>query len=198
MPNSYPLDWMPGKLRTPSFRRTRSQFKVTFTKARDDLLVELKKLKATNIVISSNVEPRRDGLPYSNRKNPDDPGVAVYFKSFKKDYALGCDKWDTVKDNLRAIAKHIRALRGIERWGVSSVEQSFEQFLLPTSGITKQNENYLISWCRTLGISADASVEEIQRAYRALCFKHHPDRGGDSRMFHLVTQAYNDALNQKS
>ena len=53
-----------------------SQFQVSFAKARDELLVELKRLNATNIVISSNVETRQDGLPYARSKEPDDPGVA--------------------------------------------------------------------------------------------------------------------------
>ena len=125
MTEPYPLNWIPGKPRTPSHKRKRSQFQVSFAKARDDLLVELKRLQASNIVISSNVETRQDGFPRSTNRNPEDPGVAVYFKSFKKEYALGCDKWDKVKDNIRAIGKHIEALRGIERWGVSSVEEAF-------------------------------------------------------------------------
>ena len=144
----FPLNWIPEKQRTPSNKRKRSQFQVNFAKARNDLLGELKRLKATNIVISSNVETRQDGLPKASFKEPEDPGIAVYFRSFKKEYALSCDRWDKVKDNVRAIGKHIKALRGIEvergrgflalsnrlveRWGVSSVEEAFEPFLLPT------------------------------------------------------------------
>jgi len=30
-----------------------------------------------------------------------------------------------------------------------------------------------------LGVSKDASDIEIKKAYRALSFKHHPDKGGD-------------------
>ena len=178
----YPLNWITEKPRTPSNKRKRSQFQVSFAKARDDLLVELKRLNAVNIVISSNVETRQDGLPYARRKDPDDPGVAVYFRSFKKEYALGCDKWDKVKDNIRAISCHISALRGIERWGVSSVEEAFEPFLLPTASPTyqqnRQNDSFS-TWWTVLNVSPNASVDEIKQAYKKLSLTHHPDAGGD-------------------
>jgi hypothetical protein len=212
MTKPYPLNWIPGKSRTPSYKRKRSQFQVSFTKARDDLLIELKRLEATQIVISSNVEIRRDGLPYSNRRNPDDPGAAVYFKSFKKEYVLGCDRWDRVKDNLRAIGKHIEALRGIERWGVSSVEEAFEPFLLPTASPTyRQNlqndtfssrllskstltQNATYSWWTVLNVSPNASVEEIKQAYKKLSLTHHPDVGGDRNEWERLSKAYQEAL----
>ena len=72
---------------------------------------ELFRFKATNIVISSNVPLRQDGLPYATFSEPLDPGGVVSFKAFKKDYIFSCDCWTKVKDNLRAIGKHIEALR---------------------------------------------------------------------------------------
>ena len=212
----YPLCWIPNKTRTPSYKRKRSQFQVSFAKARDDLLdllVELKRLNATNIIISSNVETRQDGLPYSGRRNPDDPGVAVYFRSFKKEYALGCDKWDRVKDNIRAIGCHINALRGIERWGVSSVEEAFEPFLLPIASGNPtfyerrsspelasptyqsggQNDTFSM-WWTVLNVSPNASVEEIKQAYKKLSLTHHPDVGGDRTAWERLSKAYQEAL----
>ena len=201
MTEPYPLSWIPNKPRTPSYKRKRSQFQVSFAKARDDLLVELKRLTATNIVISSNVETRLDGLPYSNRPNPDDPGVAVYFRSFKKEYALGCDKWDRVKDNIRAIGKHIEALRGIERWGVSSVEEAMMPFLLPTASPTYQQnrqDDTFSMWWTVLNVSPNASVEEIKQAYKKLSLTHHPDAGGDRNKWERLSKAYQEGLNMVS
>ena len=42
-----------------------------------ELIWELKRLGARGMVLSTNVELRQDGLPYSNRRRPEDPGVAV-------------------------------------------------------------------------------------------------------------------------
>lgn len=41
-----------------------------------------------------------------------------------------------------------------------------------------------------LGVQADASDEEIKKAYRSLAMKHHPDRGGDQAKFQEIQEAY--------
>ena len=41
-----------------------------------------------------------------------------------------------------------------------------------------------------LGISRDASFEEVKRAYRRLVMEHHPDRGGDAEVFKVIQAAY--------
>ena len=41
-----------------------------------------------------------------------------------------------------------------------------------------------------LGVSKDASQDEIKKAYRKKAHKHHPDKGGDEEKFKKVNQAY--------
>jgi curved DNA-binding protein len=43
---------------------------------------------------------------------------------------------------------------------------------------------------QTLGVGQAASPEEIKRAYRKLAGQHHPDKGGDTRLFQEIQAAY--------
>lgn len=42
----------------------------------------------------------------------------------------------------------------------------------------------------TLGISSDATTDEIKKAYRKLAQQHHPDKGGDAEAFQRISEAY--------
>lgn len=41
-------------------------------------------------------------------------------------------------------------------------------------------------------------IESIKKEYRRLCFRHHPDRGGDLETMKAVNAAYHAALEAKS
>jgi curved DNA-binding protein len=42
----------------------------------------------------------------------------------------------------------------------------------------------------SLGIEKNASSDDIQKAFRKLAMKHHPDKGGDSSKFQEINEAY--------
>jgi len=42
----------------------------------------------------------------------------------------------------------------------------------------------------TLGINKDAGPDDIKRAYRKLASQHHPDKGGDTKKFQEIEEAY--------
>ena len=48
----------------------------------------------------------------------------------------------------------------------------------------------------TLGLSTNASSQEIKRAYRALAMTHHPDKGGATERFKSITAAYEILSNE--
>lgn len=195
---SYPLTWPEGWPRTAPVNRQASRFwskrdcgEYTIGKAKsmtdacDFLQGELNRLGVSKEVLSTNVARKVDGQPYSNRAAPSDPGAAVYFELNGKPTSLACDKWTRVEDNIWAIAKHIEALRGQERWGVGSIERAFTGYqALPAVG-----ESEASTWWQTLGVTVNASEEQVKHAYRVLVNKHHPDKGGDPEMFNRVIRA---------
>ncbi len=156
---------------------------------------ELQLLKAYKVIISSNVPLRRDGLPYANYRQPEDPGVAVYFQ-LNKPHVLACDHWNCVKDNLRAIGLHVAAIRGIERWGVGSVEQAFTGYqALPESSSDNSAHK---SWWIVLQVDPGATPAQIKEAYRALARKHHPDVNGNGDQMATINRAWEEAQRERS
>ncbi|MEH1902486.1 MAG: J domain-containing protein [Nostoc sp.] len=119
---AYPLTWLlTSQQRTPKLKRASATYSVGFAKARDDLLDELRLSSADDVVISSNIPLRKDGLPYASFNEPLDPGIAVYFRGNGQSYVICCDAWDKAKDNLRAIGQYISALRMMLSCRVSSI-----------------------------------------------------------------------------
>lgn len=192
---AYPLSWPEGWPRTAPHARRDSPFRRPVSYAarghsmdecRRELGRELNLLTARKEVLSTNVQLRLDGLPYSNRAQPADPGAAVYFELKGKPVSLACDKWRRVEDNIWAIVKHIEAIRGQHRWGVGNVEQAFRGYMaLPAPGQTSG-----ANWWQTLGVAINAPPEQVREAYLLLVKKHHPDRQGDPDLFRRVQEAW--------
>lgn len=175
---AFPLHWPPGRPRTPHYNIRKSQFQPGNRPVEvGNVQAELKRLGARNIVVSTNVRLRNDGLPYAADKAPRDQGVAVYFDYAGGQKCFACDRWSTIPENLRAIFKSIEAIRGLERWGSKEfVEAAFTGFdALPAPG-----KHAARPWRAVLGIDAAAKVDRgiIEHFYRIAARKAHPDAGG--------------------
>lgn len=183
MIDAYPLCWPVGwpRKKHPNY----SQFRTTFAKARDGLLKEIKLLGGKNVVISSNISLRLDGLPYANQRNPDDTGVAFYFYLFGESQCIPCDKWNNVGDNLQAIRKTVEALRGLERWGAKEVvKAAFKGFVALPSGTEVRYFKH------------GDTKESAKSQYHEYCREFHPDLGGDSDKLIIMTDEYNTLPNR--
>jgi hypothetical protein len=180
----YPLQWPFGWPRTVNQQASRFGER-TPLQALKGLQGELESLDAKNVIVSSNVT--LGGI----LKN--DSGVCVYFTMRGKTYALPCDKWIRVEDNLWALAKHVEALRGQERWGVGTIERAFAGYLaLPSSAGENPAE-----WWTILKVDRTAGIVEITDAYRARAKELHPDAGGSERAMALLNAAFAEAKRAK-
>jgi hypothetical protein len=202
---AYPLQWPAARKRRPPAQRKSGKFnaktrnnlgwavrgELTVAAALDRLQSELDRIGARLPVVSSNVETRLDKRPRSDQREPDDPGVAVYFTLDDKPHCLPCDTYTKVAANIAAVAAHIEATRAIERHGVASVSEMFSGFAaLPPPGPRP--------WREILGLPAGLkpSRDEIDRARRALAARHHPDAGGSSDLMAEINAAHDAALKE--
>lgn len=189
---AYPLSWPFGWPRAKSAKT--SDFGAhSIAECVNEIRRQLRLLGANNVVISTNLYLRLDGLPRSAQPQPRDRGVAVYFKISQSDRVLACDRWSCVEDNLWSIAKHIDALRGQQRWGVGSVEQAFAGYqALPAPSPAD-------SWWTVLDINRDATVDQIKARWRELARRHHPDIGvpDDTAVMARINVARDQALKER-
>jgi hypothetical protein len=195
--DGWPLYWPEGWTRTSSYQRERSRYEVNFVKARDEVLRQVKLMRGQDVVVSTNIPLRRDGLPLANIAEPQDPGVAVYWneikytsgRSVRTTRVLACDKWQKVRDNLRAVGLTLDALRAIERAGASQVlERAFTGLTALPADAGKR------PWRKVLGINTDhVSWDVVEAAYKLLALQRHPDRGGTHDAMQELNRAREEA-----
>jgi hypothetical protein len=196
-PLSWPAGWKRAKFRRQAAFAKRPQRAIgdgNYYRTKERLSVgdglerltgELRRLGAANILISSNLMTRDDGMPYAKqRKILDDPGVAVYFKLQGQPRVLACDVWNSVADNMAAIAGHIEAIRAVDRYGVGTLEQAF-------AGYAQLPANTAANWRDVFGFKEDQRVawSEVEEAFRELARAAHPDAGGSHDQMARLSEA---------
>jgi hypothetical protein len=209
---AYPLAWPVGWKRTQAGVRKVAQFQKTELKqtvtgsyrtgkwltvkdGRHRVLAELGRMgvRRDDVVVSTNMELRLDGMPRSDRREPSDPGAAIYWRQ-KPGAPMRCmaiDRYTTVADNLAALAATLEAMRAIERHGGAEIlNRTFEGF----KQLAAENEGP--SWWGVLQVRAGATVEEIEAAYRTLAKIAHPDRAtGSTAAMMALNAAREQGLN---
>jgi hypothetical protein len=187
----YPVQWPIGWPRNDSHELAR--FKVNYDIALRGLAYELEQLGADSAYISTDQELRVNGVPRRDRV-PDSPAVAVYFVRNGKQLCIPCDKFQTVRDNIRAIGLTLESIRRMERYGTSqTVEATLSGFAaLPAEASPNAGPR---AWHEVLQVSSDADPSVIRAAYRNLAAKYHPDNAstGNQEKFLEVSRAFKES-----
>lgn len=193
--NAYPLQWPEAWPRTHQHYRVEARFgrsrqgsgrtyvaprKLSLNEGLERVLGELQRMDVDrqDVVVSTNVPTRLDGLPRSGLAEPADTGAAVYWEQRSGERrVMAIDIYDRVPDNLAAIAATLEALRSIERHGGAMIlERAFTGFTaLPAPGQGAKRD-----WWVVLQVERTCTREEAKQAYRKLAALYHPDRPGGS------------------
>ncbi len=191
----YPLHWPGGwpRCKYPRSSQFGKSARPSISKACDKVMHELKLLGAKNIVISTNLRYREDGIPYSRQNVVSDCGVAIYFQMGKEQRVIACDAFDQIGCNIFAIGKTVEAMRGISRWGASELmNRAF-------SGFKALMEPAQPEWYEVLQVSENASDDVVMTSYRDLAKRYHPDMPTANRAkFDDVQHAYETWKSKKS
>lgn len=184
--------------RARTLLREDAPFRSAFGATRDLLEFELEKLDAKNAVVEVGAhEFLRSGLPRQNEVWH--PGIALLFDSKRGPLAFATDRFNDWRDNLRAIALALEALRKIDRYSVS---QSGEQYrgwaALPPATPNTQSETFASRedaalWLQKYFLCALEPLlnnEDIRKsAYQKIARQLHPDAGGDPTQFRKLQNA---------
>lgn len=205
---AYPLQWPEGWPRTKAGDHKFGKFgtrerrpgeswarskDITITEAIGRVLDELARMgiDRQDVVISTNVRTRLDGLPRSGEKEPNDSGAAVYWETRKGERrVMAIDKYVKVADNLAAIAATLDAMRAIERHGGAQIlDRAFTGFVALPAPSGKRTWRDVMGFGRTENVS----IESVHAIYRGLASTAHPDKGGTHEAMSEINIAYDEA-----
>jgi hypothetical protein len=185
--------------------RRSGTFRATYPETLQMLDSELDKLRARNRVIQVAIEERdirKDGWPRADARVPPHPGVVLSFDSPHGPLLFACDTYLEWKENLRAIALTLEALRAVERYGATKHGEQYKGFT-PIEAAKPATDGFktaqqAASWMAVAAgfDNLPKSIEGIlqhadirSRVYREAARKLHPDAGGSEDDFKRLQQA---------
>ena len=190
----FPLCWPEGWKVTATRRQSKFK-KVNPGGTRDELVHQLRALGATDIIMSTDVATRDDGMPYSDGLDRPikNPGVALYFKRRGRPQAMAVDVYLTPVENMRALCPCVDALRTMDRHGAVEV---LEKVFLGFTGLPPAPKDR--TWWDILGVKREAPLDVVKQMWLEGAKRWHPDAaGGDAETMALINRAWEDAQRER-
>lgn len=184
-------EW-PGELLKP-WERKNPQFRADWNDTLQLLGRELDAIKGADIVLETahgDDALRLDGTLKGNAREPAHPGVILSFESKYGPLQYHTDAFPLWRQNVRAIALGLEALRKLERFGITQRGQQYTGWarLGPGTGqmngavpaMTADRAREVIAEIMGLHKTAlvKAEPDTIREMYRLATKKVHPDKGG--------------------
>lgn len=184
------------------------------------LVGQLKLFTVTPLVnITTDVKTSPTGIPTGYDCEPNDVRVSIVFDLPNGDrHIIGSDAYKTTGGNLAALAKVVAALLQVNKYGsTGALNELLRAYAVtkkqpppppppPTSSDAKERfrQRYWqppppppptqpsrgLPWWVVLEVMRSAEDDTVHRCYRAMAFKHHPDRGGKAEDMQAINNAY--------
>jgi len=174
------LDSWPGP-RTET--REEGQWKASWLQVLDLLEYELGRLDATDIVIQiedpEGIKGIRNDGSYrmvTQYHFPDKPGVVLTFESPKGSISMPCDRYFDWKNNLRAIGLALKALRAVDRYGVTRGNEQYKGWArLEAPSPEPDREGAIETIASILNAPRDAVAQNPAAFVKEARIRYHPD-----------------------
>jgi hypothetical protein len=170
-------DW-PGQ-RTPYSQITHSNFKSRWTQTIALLERELRAVGADGVVIQVDARERDFRLDGDLRADakPDSARIIISFESKYGPLRYFCDRFWDWRDNVRAIALGLEALRKVDRYGITNKGEQYTGWkALPVGGTSlEQAREFVSEW-------GGGSIPEMLK-------RTHPDHGGTPELLRRALEA---------
>jgi hypothetical protein len=179
-------------------------FRADWLNTLDMLEYELGRLRAKDVVIQLE-DPeaikgiRNDGSYRMVSKSyfSSKAGVVLTFESPKGSMSFPCDRYEDWKDNVRAIALSLEALRAVDRYGVTRGNEQYRGWArleAPGNGNGKMDREQAAAFLGGLRnypphIILSWDSERIRQVCRDAKISNHPDHGGQHDIFVKIGQA---------
>ncbi|MFC7026382.1 DnaJ domain-containing protein [Halomicroarcula sp. GCM10025324] len=184
------VDWPAGFERTDAAHRSPNRnFEVTLHDAVEDLDAEMDRLGVDDWRLSTAMDhqSQNPNYPYASQPEPEDPSVVLHWSMDGEQFAIACDAYSRVRDNLRTIGLYVREKRKMENRPVTTGESEFANARLPSG-----DEDAVVASPpphEVLDVSPDAPDGVVEAAYREKTKTMHPDHGGSTEDFQRLKRA---------
>lgn len=188
------LDWPAGWDRTPAAeRQTGRKFQASLGSTTKEIEGEMRRMDVDEWRASiGNQHTKSNSLPRHNA-NPDDPGFVLRWTDDGEQFAVACDAYDRLRDNVRTVYLWVHETRMRSQRPVRTGDSEFAAARLPArDGATVAHQR---PPHEVLSVSPDAPDAAVRGAYRELLKERHPDQGGSTEAVKELKAAKEAMLN---
>ncbi|WP_276298825.1 J domain-containing protein [Halorussus lipolyticus] len=194
------LNWPTGFDRTdPTNRERNNRYEASLRDSIDDLDAELELLGVDDWRLSTDAshQKRNPNYPYADA-NPEDPSAVVRWTMDGEQYAVACDAYSRLRDNVRTLYLYVREKRKMEQRPVETGESEFANARLPPGEESADPVSVAASEPphELLGVPRDADPEDVREAFRREVQRAHPDHGGSQAEFRRLKDAREAMLDE--
>lgn len=188
--------WPGDRTRSP----IRSNFSASFADTCRLLERELLHLRAKHVLVQidcNDSEITVDGQMRAKCRLRSQ-GIILTFESKFGPLQYPCDRFNDWRDNLRAIAKSLEALRTVDRYGVTMRAEQYRGWKKLTLRGDDEFANadeaaaFLARHAvpGTTAVMLMSDLDLCRTYYKKAAVTNHPDRGGDPGLFSRITAAW--------